>query len=323
MTYSEGSRYYVLNVTVSGRAVNATADVVFVVDESGSMVYEHQWIVTEAMRLDEDLKLQGIGAGDRPNLFALVGFSRNSLEGIGGIVLSDLASVENFSAAAQNLELTGIFEDGYSGIVHAVENIVTRSDSAKLMILVTDERRYVLDPSLTKTVVLQKLQDSGFILNVAVNQQFVRGRSFAFGLNENGTAYVFNSSFSSLFAVEEGGVPLLTGNVYEDYVELSYLAGGVAWDLNQLRLGGVLADAFSNAFTSVKVDEAASVFRTCYECLCTTPVPVCRVVNVSAELCFGNITDGRFLQLVMHSHSKFFPIIIILLCRFPVYSQQW
>ena len=59
-----------------GDARRAAADIVFVVDESGSMVMEHTWLRSEIVRLDQQLRLKGVGVGDRPNLFALVGFGR-------------------------------------------------------------------------------------------------------------------------------------------------------------------------------------------------------------------------------------------------------
>ena len=51
--------------------------------------------------LDRRLREQGVGVGERENLFGLVGFARDSPSDIIGIVLSQLASPENFVAASQ------------------------------------------------------------------------------------------------------------------------------------------------------------------------------------------------------------------------------
>ena len=51
--------------------------------------------------LDGRLRERGVGAGERENLFALVGFARDSPSDIIGIVLSQLAPSEEFVAASQ------------------------------------------------------------------------------------------------------------------------------------------------------------------------------------------------------------------------------
>lgn len=304
---SEGSFFYTLKPFATGPASRAAADIIFVVDESGSMAMEHEWIRQEVILLDVGLKQQGVGVGERENLFALVGFGRNNPVDINGITLSPLAPLDEFITASLNLELTGVFEDGYAAIDHALSTIQTRTDTAKQIILVTDEDRGVLRSDLSREVIEQKLVEAGIVLNVVVNQGFLGDsedpRSFALGLNENGTAYVVDPASSTLFTIVQGGSPnpgqfFNFGNTLEDYVELAFSVGGLAWDLNQLREQGVFAEAFTNAFTQAKVDEVMTVFRICFSCQCSFPEEVCDIqADVCQENCIGPLPSKNGVRI--------------------------
>ena len=295
--YSEGSVYYIMTFSTTDPASQAAADIIFVVDESGSMAMEHEWIQTEVYLLDQALKERGVGVGQRENLFGLVGFGRDDVSAITGITLSQLAPPDDFVVAARELQLTGILEDGYAAIDHALSDIETRDGTAKQIILVTDEDRGVLRQDLTRTQIEETLLGTGFTLNVVVNQGFLTDpqepHSFGFGLTQNGTAYSFDQDSDSLFRVSEGGIPSQSeffqfGNTFEDYAELAFSVGGAAWDLNQLREQGILAQAFTNAFTAVKVEEVMSVLRTCFRCECVFPMEQCTEnPNVGVEQCSG------------------------------------
>ena len=304
--YTEGTSYFNLMFFPTGASTEA-ADIIFVVDESGSMAMEHEWLRTEVDLLDRGLQLRGVGVGSRRNLFALVGFGRNSRNGIAGIVISPLATPEEFVRASADLMLSGLFEDGYSAIDHALRNIQPRADTARQVILITDEERDILRSDLTRDVIAERLAASGFILNAVVNQGFLydsqNDRSFALGLSGNGTAYYLDETSPDLFATSSGGIvnpsPLFGfETTVEDYVELAFAVGGLAWDLNQLRLQGIFAEAFTNAFTEVKIQEVTGVFRQCSRCTCVPPQPVCTLLSgISGEDCFGVFPSKYFTML--------------------------
>ena len=295
----EGSYFYSIKSFVSGPASQAAADIIFVVDESGSMASEHEWIQKEVVVLDKALKERGIGVGERTNLYALVGFGRNDPSAILGITLTPLTSIEEFLNATKLLMLNGIFEDGYAAIDHAIETIETRPNTAKQIIFISDEDRGVLRSDLSFDIISQKLTDVGYILNVAVNQGFLTSKNdprFALGLRGDGESYTFNQSSSALFSVSQGGVQSSSdlfdfGSTYEDYVQLAFATQGVAWDLNQLREGGDYSIAFTNAFTQVKIDEVMSVYRFCFVCQCTYPNEICSIrSDIQLEDCTGKYT---------------------------------
>ena len=57
------------------------ADIILIVDESGSMEMEHAWITNMISELDESLKDVGVGVNPR-NRFGLVGFGDDCSDGL-------------------------------------------------------------------------------------------------------------------------------------------------------------------------------------------------------------------------------------------------
>ena len=297
--FVEGSYYHSIESVDTGPTSQSAADIVFVVDESGSMATEHEWIRSEVVILDQSLKQQGVGVGEKENLFALVGFGRNDPSAILGVTLSPLTSLEQFLNATKLLVLNGIFEDGYAAINHALETIETRPGTSKLMIFVSDEDREVLRHDLSFNILVQRLKIAGYVLNVAVNQGFFNNENdphFALGLRGDGQSFIFNQTSPNLFSTSHGQFQSSpnffdSSSTYNDYVQLSFETQGVAWDLNQLREGGDYSIAFTNAFTKVKIDEVMSSFRFCFVCQCAYPNEICSLrSDILFEDCTGEYT---------------------------------
>lgn len=302
--YIEGDRFYDTEILPFGDALVAAADVVFVVDESGSMQDNHEWIRMVASRLDQAFKDRGLGIGSRGNLFALVGFGRNTSPEREGIVLSNLTSVEGFLNASQNLATDGLFEDGYSGIEVALDQIRLRENSFRVMILVSNEARLALigKEDLTRERIEQRLQDSNFVLNAVVSQGILYDQnddeSFAFAVDNNGTAYSFTSITD--FMQTPNGLPhpdpsFTVGSTYEDYSRLALNLGGAVFDIRQLVAGGNILAPFTDAFIYVKVEEVSGVLTRCLNCLCREPMAQCRVHSNIQQLrnCTGPAPADR------------------------------
>ena len=267
----------------SGNATDAAVDTVFVVDESGS-IRTQNWIRSLVPLLERRFREQGVGLGNRKNQYALVGFGRNMESAQGGIVLSQLTTPEEFINASRNLRLDGLFEDGYSGIEVALNEVQVRSNTVRLLILVTNEDRSVLPgkEDLTRAVMKQMIQSHGFILNVVVDQTFqVSSGEPAFGLDSNRMAYLFNQSSSQQFFTLPNGSkhsdPTLGfANTYETYVQLALSLDGAAWDIKSINTrDSPFLPALSEAFVKVKVQEVMGVMRRCFSCLCIEPVRQC------------------------------------------------
>ena len=291
-----GTYYYDVRPVGVGPASQAAADIIFVVDESGSMAMEHEWLREEVRILDRRLKSRGVGSGERSNLFALVGFGRNDPNAILGTTITDLTSAGDFVSASEALMLSGAFEDGYAAIDYALENIVGRPGTAKQLILITDEDRGVIRFDLTRDTIENRLKDTGYVLNVVVNQGFQitspGNTSFALGVNSE-AAYIFDPFSSNFFSTASASSVIPSdefrfGNTFEDYVELALAVGGAAWDLNQLREQGLLARAFTNSFSETKVEEVMTTFNFCFECLCKSSREICSLANdVTIQNCMG------------------------------------
>ena len=273
------------------------ADIIFVVDESGSMIGEHKWLRQLVFELENSLRLAEVGSSPtHPNMYALVGFARDEDSARGGVIIQDLGTPQQLVSALEQLTLTGIFEDGYSGIDVALQGISTRPGTAKQLILVTDEHRGVLNFRLSRETIARQLQRDGFKLNVVVNQGFEAGDRHIMGIDSAGMGYLYNSSDSKLYTQVVGGrADISSGfkSTNEDYVELALQLGGGAWDLNLLRADQNVTTAFTNAFVSVKIEEIVSTFRACFRCYCGSSNSQCIRTIIPLSQCGGPIVDGK------------------------------
>ena len=236
-------------------AANAasTADVVFLIDESGSMGGEHAWLTNMVSSLDSEF----VNAGITGNQYALVGFgsidhasSQAPHKHDVDIVTAgqqDWGTASQLSAATVNLVTYGGFEDGWAAIDFAINNYSFRGNAAVNFVLVTDEDRDNSDSSLTYAGVLSDMQGLNALLALGVASP---GGGAA-------DANSYQADGSGGFIKVEGGGYASGGyyNTVADYVDLAWDTGGAAWDLNQLRAGGLTADSFTAAFVDVKVEE--------------------------------------------------------------------
>jgi RHS repeat-associated protein len=125
------------------------ADIVFVVDESGSMEQAHAWLQEVVTLLDAQLRSRGYA----DNHYGLVGFGATSgpprAHPVGdsdrdGIADAPFGTAAELAQAAGLLKATGEFEDGYLGIDFALSQYVFRPNAIVNLVLITDENRDVL-----------------------------------------------------------------------------------------------------------------------------------------------------------------------------------
>lgn len=247
---------------VMGMAGGAqAANIVFLVDESGSMSGEHAWLSSMVSSLESSL----VAAGEATNQYALVGFGCSSGHtGCGGSTQpahahsvggGDWGTAGQFSTATGGLRVSGGFEDGWQAIDFALDHY-TFSGGAINFILVTDEDRDNGDASLTYAGLESDLASAGALLNVVINGNFnsvgeVPAR--AVGIDSDSNAYIPDGSGGYTTAM--AGTYSAVGNSETAYMNLAWATGGAAWDLNQLRAGGLTADSFTAAFVDIKVQE--------------------------------------------------------------------
>jgi len=259
-----GSMLYL--ATISGaNAVPFAADVLFVVDESGSMAGEHAWLGNMISDLEAGLIAAGVGTGTGKNNYGLVGYgATSSHSGVGAaghkhsVGGGDWGSASDLSTATSTLVTFGGTEDGWQGMDFGISNYSFRAGSARNIILITDEDRDNIDASLSFNSLKTSLDGIGALLNVVVNCGFSSGtgsRSSALGVDSAGNAYEADGSggFTSDTGGKQNGSCF--GTTKTDYVDLAWATKGAAWDLNQLRAGGLTATSFTKAFVDIKVQE--------------------------------------------------------------------
>jgi hypothetical protein len=241
-----------LSLGPAANALPAFADVVAIVDESGSMSGEHAWLGGMVGSLDTGLN----GAGLTPNNYGLVGFGNSAVVprqiNVGG---GEFGTAAQFATATGSLVISGGTEDGWAGIDFA-NGYTFRTGAARNYILVTDEDRDNTNASLTYANVLSSMTATGTLLNAVVDATFrcTGATGQVLGVDSGGTGYVADGS---------GGYTTATGctaasgfgSTIADYVNMAWATGGAAWDLNQLRAGGVTATSFTNAFVAIKIRE--------------------------------------------------------------------
>ena len=273
-------------------------DILLIVDESGSMDMEHQWIVNMTKVLDMALKDIKIGISS-PNLFGIVGFG-SSYEGDSlSRVLFDNGNMFVTSSAITRLTdqllVSGRYEDGYAAIQFSVSQYQFRN-GAKQFVLISDEERDVQQSNIDRDAVLRLLENNNIVLDVAISQSFQSGSGLrALGLDNENKTYIYDPLSANLFHVgTEGGPVKDTAHktTYFDYTQLALDQGGAAWDLSLLRQGGNVAKAFTNAFVQVKAIEIFHQMTSCLNCTCEGNLD-CVSLNLTGDTHECNFTHGQ------------------------------
>ena len=293
--------YFIFEDINSNGTKHAAADVLIVVDESRSMVGEQEWLKFVIPELEEALKAKSVGK-IVPNKYGLIGFANDDdgrQDKLGTVIMLGeneqhaMGSAEHIrNAIVKNvLRQSGRLEDGYSAIMRGLESQTFRRDTAKLIILITDEDRDVL-VNISNNSMYQALVNSKASLNVVVNQGFHSGGAVALGIDNSSMAYFLDETTGRQpdrkYKTKENGEPLQDtayGTTDSDYTRLALMTGGAAWDLNRLRKGGQIGDAFTKAFVAVKVEEALSQLETCRVCRCEGGNLSCKSFNLSKADC--------------------------------------
>lgn len=238
------------------------ADIVFLVDESGSMAGEHAWLGSMVTSLETNL----VAAGEVSNQYGLVGFGCSSshtgcssaqtahAHALGG---GDWGSAAQLSSATGGLSTSGGLEDGWQAIDYALSHY-TFSGGAINFILITDEDRdtSTAGAGLTYAGMESALASSGALLNVVINGSFGRsGEALdpVVGIDSDNNSYIADGAGGYTTGI--AGAYSAVGNSETAYMDLAWATGGAAWDLNQLRAGGLTAASFTAAFVDIKVQE--------------------------------------------------------------------
>ncbi len=214
----------------------------------------HLYDVADAPRLPADQDTTGTLNPQESNLYLVDAAAGQKLVFVAAPELF-VGTAEQLSATAHDLVTDGGFEDGYDGIDVGLNSGGFRPGAAINTVLITDEDRDALDPGLDFTSTFAELDGRDALLNSVINGSLRDGSNrVALGVDSTGTAYLADGAGG--FTTAPGGhVSSAFVNTEADYVDLAWSLGGAAWDLNQLRAGGLTAESFTKAFVQIKADE--------------------------------------------------------------------
>lgn len=230
------------------------SDLIFIVDESGSMVGEHTFLPGFVTNLDSELATRGIAQRN----FGLTGFGSSGPGVLGRSIdvgTGLLGSAADFGNAAANLVLTGSAEDGFSAVDFVLNTYpAPNAGATRTLVLVTDEDRDNLNNTLTAQTIVNDLNAAGISLVVVVDGD-IRGANNEIAVATDGTS-AFVRDGVGLVAVPLGSTSG-PGTTDADYIQPALMtSSGCVADLKQLREGGDSAAAFAEIFSTCLVEAA-------------------------------------------------------------------
>ncbi len=232
-----------------------TSEMIFAVDESGSMVGEHAWISNMLPLIEAYLYFNEVGAGEHENLYGVMGYEETPRDIL--INGSSMLDIDDAIDAAKQLKTYGGTEDGWNAIEHAL-TYPSRDNAVRTVVLVTDEDRDAYNQTLSYDAIRDVLLQENMNLSVVVHAFFrCENGENALGIDAGGTGYVADGvggyRTCSNATITSGG-----GTTKADYVDLALSLGGTAWALNDLRHGGNTAASFTAAFVEVTAQNVAT-----------------------------------------------------------------
>ena len=185
------------------------ADIVLLIDDSGSMQLEHEWLLAMVPYLEAALIKAGVGDYGNRNRYCAIAFG-----GIGPLEPAHFLLVngekcftaDQFPKARIQLKNVGLNEDGYEAIHFAINNVPFRDSPfiAKNVFLISDEGRTIIPQgqSLTKSSVRDELLNNDALLNVIVSVSYLDTSNRAevvLGQDGNGVTYLLrpNGQYTS------------------------------------------------------------------------------------------------------------------------------
>jgi GEVED domain/Dockerin type I domain/Bacterial pre-peptidase C-terminal domain len=235
------------------------ADVIVIMDESGSMTFAQQFSVQLIDNLEAGFQKAGIGkiGGNR---YGLVGFGnaaqipRSIPVGSNGELFG--TSTEYGVAANKNLVVDGDTEDGWTAIDYTLNNYTYRSNAAKYVVLVTNEDRDEIAPQ-SKTDLIDRLNSQGIKLNGIYESTIQDSKGALPFLALDNQTRVFKADGSGGYSTELGGsVAFAFGTTEPDYIDMSFATNGIAGDIEQIQVGGATTQSFSKALVDTFVGQA-------------------------------------------------------------------
>jgi hypothetical protein len=141
------------------------ADIAFVIDQSGSMDGEFNWLSSAIGTIDHGVSDAGITAR-----YAVAGYERDfGLDGNGADrnIYQDFTSdINDITNATTNVSTYGSQENSYNAAVGATTGFSWSEEAAKVVILITDEGSPQSGDNYSEVEVGEIMTDGDYLLNV-------------------------------------------------------------------------------------------------------------------------------------------------------------
>ncbi|KAI6654369.1 Phosphatidylinositol phosphatase [Oopsacas minuta] len=224
---------YIIWDDINPQSFSNCVDMIFIVDRSGSMDNYYPSIIN----LASNLPTNGESCVNR---YGLTLFEENStVQYIGG-GNTNLFGTPTELAAAFSFVQSGRDEDGLLAINDVIDNYSFRSDVQKHVVLFTDEPRTAVLPSVTKLSVLDRLNERGIILSVVTDAHVISHSadgsiSYTYAAIKISNTFIGFADGNSITDIIDAISPVflntLDSNAEENYVDLAWETGGIAFDL--------------------------------------------------------------------------------------------
>ncbi len=254
-TFLAASTAMTLALAGPAHAQSATSNIIFMMDESGSMSGEQDFLTQFVLDLDAALAVGGFGSRN----YGLMGFAAGSTNpglirefSIGG---SQLGNATDLSAATTNLTTPGGTEDGYAAIDYVLKNYTIPAGNTTLVLITDEDRDDTTGGSLLFADVLSAIQTAGANLVAMVDIGILDANNDT-AISTDGTTTLVQTG-TTFTSTAHGSFTGGFGTTEADYADLALATnGGCVADLNQLRLGGDAAAAFALAFQTCVINAA-------------------------------------------------------------------
>eukprot|EP00118_Oscarella_pearsei_P016169 m.152496 g.152496 ORF g.152496 m.152496 type:complete len:686 (+) comp38593_c0_seq2:106-2163(+) len=287
---TEGTFYKVEELQREGVQLRQAADIVLVVDDSGSMQTEQRWIAEAASALETALIRVGVGTGELKNLFYVVLFGNGQRIAATGqgwrqnrtwpIYVGDKIGlrVHEVPEAVKGFTRDGNAEDGYQAIELALDLKELRNDPKRVALniaLITDEPR---DPfaggeagtESSLDEIIQKLKNKGAKVNVFGNFGFQEN---VLSVDYQGQQYTATGVISTNEFQDEDKVVSFAANepecrAFVQYAPLAMSTQGAVWNLEfvDTTAGDQTArQQFTDSVARIKVFEIVNT-TVCLKC---------------------------------------------------------
>ena len=227
-----------------------SADFGFIVDESGSMSGEQDFIPQLVSTLDGSLNTRGI----TNNRYGMVGYGASDPR---PRLVTQMGSAADVARDSAGLQVSGGFEDGYEAIDFSQGTFNFRGGVGRQYLIITDEDRDIASDPPNAASILNDLRSSNTGLNGIVNINLVNPTNptdQVVVVDQLNRIYVVDPSTPQGYRriqLTNAENPIVPGfdTTVADYVDLGFqTVGGCFGSIDQFRTNDpVVVNAFANA----------------------------------------------------------------------------